>query len=71
MVAKYMDKTIAEATSEELLHALIKTNGLAPGPRKTTYCLPVSEALIAIGDDRTASVHIFNEDIEALNRHVE
>lgn len=66
----YMNKTISEATSEELLHALLHTNGMCEGPSKTTYCEPVSEALIAIGPDRTATITIFTDDVSTLNARV-
>ena len=63
----YTNKTISDATSAELLHALIHTNGLARGPTKTTYAEPVMETLIAIGPDRTATIRIFQDDICHLN----
>ena len=67
---EYMNKTIADATSEELLHALMHANGIADGPTMTRYGEPVSESLVAIGPDRTATIRVFTDDIEALNQHV-
>ena len=64
---QYADKTIAEATPQELLHALLHSQGLTPGPSRTIYCEPVSETLISIGDDATACITIFDDDIGTLN----
>ena len=66
----YMNKTIADATCEELLHALINKNGLQAGPRKTHYGEPVLVSDVAIGPDATATVAIFNEDIKTLDANV-
>ena len=67
---EYMNKTISDATSEELLHALIYRNGIAPGPTKTVYAEPVAESLVAIGPDRTATIRVFQDDIATLNERV-
>jgi DNA-binding XRE family transcriptional regulator len=66
MMKHYTDKTIANATSEELLHALIKANGISDAARKSVRCTPHSESLIAIGPDATASIIVDTEDLSTL-----
>ena len=66
----YMTKRIEQATSEELLHALLHINGIGDGPKKTTYHEPVKESLIAIGPDHTAHILIFADDVSVLNARV-
>lgn len=63
----YVNKIIAEATSEELLHALININGLSPGPKKTVYAEPIYVSDIPIGPDRTARITVFADDISILH----
>ena len=67
---RYPDKAIADSTPQELLHALLHSQGISPGPSKTVYAEPVSETLVSIGDDASAHIRIFDEDIEALNKTV-
>ena len=64
---RYDDTTIADATPQELLHALLHSQGMVPGPTRTVYAEPVSETLVSVGDDATAHIRIFDEDIETLN----
>ena len=63
----YTDKKIIDATSEELLHALIHTNGISDAARKSVRISPHSESLIAIGPDATASIIVDTEDLVVLN----
>ena len=62
----YTDKTIANATSEELLHALIHANGVDDAARKTERITPHSECLVAIGPDATASIILDSVDLMTL-----
>ena len=66
----YMNKMVSEATSEELLHALISANGLGAAPRKTMRCEPASSCLIEIGQDTSAEIVIFDDDINLLNDRI-
>jgi len=40
------------------------------GPKKKVFCEPISEATIAIGDDASATVIVFNDDLPLLNKIV-
>lgn len=66
----YTDKKISEATTIELLHAILHAEGLSPGPKRTVYAESVSESLVAIGPDAVAHVRIFDADIPTLNNLV-
>ena len=65
-----MNKRISEATVCELLFTILRTNGLQDGPRKKTFAEPISETTIEIGDNATATIIIFNEDLPLLNKIV-
>lgn len=68
---KYMNKTIAEATSEELLHALLKKNGIETEPKEAKYSDRLLESFIAIDNGRKATIFFSVDDLEALHRHIE
>ena len=66
----YGSKTIEQATSEELLHALITANGIHESPRTRSLGEPSSSSLIAIGADDTAEVQIFDDSLNLLNAKI-
>ena len=70
-IMNYMSKTISEATTVELLHAILQAEGYKPGPKRTVYYEPVSETLVAIGPDTVARIRIFDEDMPTLNSMVD
>ena len=64
---KYGNKRVFECNGQELLHALIRFYGLSDGPRKVQYGDPVKVCDVGIGDNSTATITIFSDDIETLN----
>jgi len=66
----YMNKTISEATALELLHAIMHTAGINSGPKKRTFNEPVSESIIAIGNDTSATITVFDADFPVFNKLV-
>jgi hypothetical protein len=55
-----------DATDVQLVAELIRRNGLSPGPNKVQFHSSVKVCAIAIGNDRTASLCVSEEDIPAL-----
>ena len=66
----YGSKTIEQATSEELLHALITANGLHESPHRRGLAQPSSSSLIAIGADHVADIQIFDDSLDLLNAKI-
>lgn len=59
-------KAIGDATPEELLFALIESQGLHDGPYGTKYVMPVKECLVAIGADNIATIRLEPEACKRL-----
>ena len=63
-----LEKKIEDATNQELLLALMHTNGIAEGPTKIVFAEQVLETLIEIDPDRTAKIYVFCDDLEVLKQ---